>query len=317
MQENWIGKSDGANVRFALKVEGEGSEGEGRWLETFTTRVDTLSGVQYLALSHTHPLVVELAGKNADLAVYILECTAEAAAGADRDHTSHLPKRGFRLPGVYAESPLFPGTFDIPVYAAEYVLDGYGSGAVMGVPGHDLRDNAFFKTHFPQVSKVRVVIAPAAQPEQETNSTPPRDIYTSPGILTAEHNPPQLAGLTSSQAFTLLTEKLHLATPHSQYRLRDWLVSRQRYWGAPIPIIHCPSCGEVPVPDDQLPVELPTEVAFTGRGGSPLATGTWKEVDECPKCGGSGATRDTDTMDTFVDSSWYFIRFVDPKNGKE
>ncbi|KAF8462127.1 hypothetical protein BDZ91DRAFT_850726 [Kalaharituber pfeilii] len=310
MQENWIGKSEGAKVKFKLSVGGDGAE-----VETFTTRVDTLAGVQYIALAHAHPLVKKAAEQRPDLQQYLKESSAtEVPAGKDQGQgaaAAALPKRGFRIPGLMAANPLSPETFDIPVFAAEYVLDGYGSGAVMGVPGHDHRDNAFFKANFPEGSEVKVVIAP------EDGTPDDKGVYTGRGILTPLCGP-ALAGLTSSEAFHKLTTTMDIATPHAQYRLRDWLVSRQRYWGAPIPMIHCGKCGEVPVPENQLPVSLPADVDITGRGGSPLELaegGRWKET-ACPKCGGE-ATRDTDTMDTFVDSSWYFMRFVDAGNEDE
>ncbi|RPB19720.1 leucyl-tRNA synthetase [Terfezia boudieri ATCC MYA-4762] len=309
MQENWIGKSTGCRVRF--NVMSDAHEGKLEKMEVFTTRVDTLHGVHYLAISHSHPLVKQAAEKDEGLRQYLQECSEPSSSPLSS--LNDLPKRGYKILGLSASNPLSPGTFDIPIYAAEYVLDGYGSGAVMGVPGHDQRDYAFFKQHFPFWAVPKIVVMPTSD-EARVPSDP---VWTKKGILTPICGA-EFSQLTSEQAEEKIVKTLGLAERVSQYRLRDWLVSRQRYWGAPIPVIHCPSCGEVPVPEEELPVRLPEGVDISGKGGSPLATaegGEWAKC-RCPKCDGP-AKRDTDTMDTFVDSSWYFMRFVDPKNPQE
>ncbi|KAI5803995.1 leucyl-tRNA synthetase [Peziza echinospora] len=333
MQENWIGRSVGAKVRFKVRIndgEGGGVRMEEE-VEVFTTRVDTLAGVQYLALSTGHGLVKALKErKDVDdgLAEFIATTISEAEK-AKAAGSQVFPKNGFRLPGVFAENPLFPGAFNVPVFAAGYVLDGYGSGAVMGVPGHDSRDFAFFRENFPAGEEVRRVVVPDAGGKEEkdkrkkkdttTSAETETDIYTSPGILSHHTNPPSIAGLTTPAATKTLIEDLKIATPHTQYRLRDWLVSRQRYWGAPIPIIHCPSCGPVAVPEKDLPVELPPLPENTPDilSRSPLRE-LWDDMPvECPSCKHQDARRETDTMDTFVDSSWYFLRFPDAHNKDE
>ncbi|KAF8427550.1 leucyl-tRNA synthetase [Tirmania nivea] len=311
MQENWIGKSTGCRVKF--NIMNDTHEGGLEKVEVFTTRVDTLHGVHYLALSHSHPLVKQASENDEGLRQYLQESSEISTSTSLPANPNDLPKRGYKLQHLFASNPLSPRSFDTPVYTAEYVLDGYGSGAVMGVPGHDQRDYAFFKQHFPPGAEPKIVIMPTTGEAGAQMG----QVWTKKGILTSVCGA-EFSQLTSQQAEEKIVDELRLAERTAQYRLRDWLVSRQRYWGAPIPIIHCPSCGEVPVPEQELPVRLPEDVDISGKGGSPLATaegGEWAKC-RCPKCHGQ-AKRDTDTMDTFVDSSWYFMRFVDPHNPHE
>jgi leucyl-tRNA synthetase len=297
MQRNWIGRSSGVKVRFPVKVAEEE-----RRIEVFTTRADTLLGVQYLALSPAHPVVRRLVEEgNEELRKFVKEAVKNGAATAEAK-----PKRGFLLPGVKARNPLDPKAEGLPVFAAEYVLEGYGEGAVMGVPGHDTRDNAFWLENCPG-KDVKTVIRPLAPSKHENG------VFTAYGVLADSCG--EFAGLTSEDAQKAIIAKLgqEWAEESTQWRLRDWLVSRQRYWGTPIPIIHCDSCGAVPVPESDLPVTLPEDIIIHGRGGSPLAqVYDWVNTS-CPSCNGP-AQRDTDTMDTFVDSSWYWARFIDPQN---
>jgi len=299
MQKNWIGKSTGAKVRFPVKVENE----SGR-VEVFTTRLDTLPGVQYLALSTSHPIVAKLAGTNEELKRFVTEAKANLATTP----TDAKSKRGFLLSGIECMNPLLNEY--IPVYVAEYVLEGYGEGAVMGVPGHDTRDHAFWLENCPG-EQIRTVIESCTAPPSK-----PEDIFTGYGRLLDTTG--KYKGLTSAEAQKVFLEKLSLewAEESTQWRLRDWLVSRQRYWGTPIPIIHCTSCGPVPVPEKDLPVTLPEGISIRGRSGSPLANAEeWVNVP-CPSCS-APAKRDTDTMDTFIDSSWYWARYIDSQNPHE
>ncbi|KAA8895998.1 leucyl-tRNA synthetase [Sphaerosporella brunnea] len=290
MQKNWIGKSEGAKIKFQVS--------DAEVLEVFTTRPDTLPGVQYLALSTSHPIVKRCAENDEALREFIKSVS-------ERDQMAEKSKHGFPLHEVTARNPL--DGLEVPVWVAEYVLEGYGEGAVMGVPGHDTRDYAFWRHNFPG-QPIRTVIAPASSAQ-----APPEDeVFTGRGIVTEG----AFKGLTSAEATKALLAKEGWIERTTQWRLRDWLVSRQRYWGAPIPIIHCHSCGTVPVPEKDLPVMLPEGIEIHGRGGSPLAKATeWVNVP-CPSCG-SPAKRDTDTMDTFIDSSWYWARYIDPQNEVE
>ncbi|KAH7309966.1 hypothetical protein BKA65DRAFT_168458 [Rhexocercosporidium sp. MPI-PUGE-AT-0058] len=306
MQKNWLGKSTGARIKFPIVAYDQQTHAD---IEVFTTRPDTLFGVQYIALASTHPIVQALAKTDLELQAFL-------------DTIPALPqdsKVGYLLPHVRALNPLAyeESTPDatkasLPIYVAPYVLGDYGDGAVMGVPGHDTRDHSFWK-HNRYDDPVRLVIS---QSPDEATSVLKTGPFIHHGHLTKHSGP--YAGLTTSEAtkkiVTLLKSK-GLGSEAETWRLRDWLVSRQRYWGTPIPIIHCGSCGAVPVPDDQLPVELPPVDSHWAKGktGNPLEHAHDWVNTSCPKCGGA-AKRDTDTMDTFVDSSWYFMRFPDPKN---
>lgn len=314
MQRNWLGRSVGANIKFQIFRHGQDFGDES--VEVFTTRPDTLYGVQYLAISVNHPVTQKLAKENTSLATFI-------------ESTSSLPpgsKAGYLLPHLYARNPLSflrgspPFTHDdIPVYVAPYVLDGYGQGAVMGVPGHDKRDYSFWKQNCDEV--IRTVIEPPDikygildnDPEIENKSEP----FEEPGILSSSCG--DLAGLSSVNVSKKIIEDLrkvgHLASNAESWRLRDWLISRQRFWGTPIPIIHCNACGTVPVPIEELPVLLPDleDSSFEDKVGNPLETASDWVNTVCPSCR-RDAKRETDTMDTFMDSSWYFMRFGDFEN---
>ena len=296
MQRNWIGRSQGAHVHFAI-------EGRDEAVTVYTTRPDTLYGATFFVVAADSDLAAELAaGTEAEAEFNIYLDKVKASSEMDR-LDSGKEKTGVFL-HRYAINPV--NGEKIPVYAADYVLADYGTGAIMAVPAHDQRDLDFARTfNLP----VTVVV------ESETD---PRET----GIATADDGPHinsgPLDGLGKAEAIeamiTVLGER-GTGEPTTNYRLRDWLISRQRYWGTPIPIIHCEKCGEVAVPEDQLPVELPSTegLDLSPQGVSPLATATdWVNV-ACPMCGGP-ALRDTDTMDTFVDSSWYFLRYADPNN---
>ncbi|MGC2203437.1 MAG: leucine--tRNA ligase, partial [Stellaceae bacterium] len=290
MQENWIGRSEGARVFFKIAGRDEG-------IEVFTTRQDTLFGASFVALSPNHPLALRLAENDLELAAFIAECnrlgTSEAVIEA-------AEKRGFptRLEAVHP----FDENRRVPVYVANFVLMEYGTGAIFGCPAHDQRDLEFARKYGLPV--IPVVLPPGADPATFTIGD---DAYVEDGTL---FNSGFLDGLSVAGAKRAAGERLEQLGRGERsiaYRLRDWGVSRQRYWGCPIPLIHCPSCGIVPVPDEQLPVELPRDVTFD-RPGNPLDHHpTWKYVD-CPRCGGP-ACRETDTLDTFFDSSWYFLRY--------
>ena len=311
-QRNWLGKSTGARLTFPVSV----ATGKDVDIAVYTTRPDTLFGVQYLALSMSHPLVTRLAAHDSDLQAFINHQKATAAND----------KAGYLLKNVSARNPaadLIKGSELsplqlLPVFVAPYVLGDYGEGAVMGVPAHDERDLAFWKTHRPNAA-IPIVISPSR--DAEPISIPVHklpDAYTAKGILTSLCG--TYGNLQSEEAAERIVcdlQKLGAAEAVENWRLRDWLVSRQRYWGTPIPIVHCESCGAVPVKDEDLPVELPNlDESIKGTTGNPLdKLPQWVNVP-CPSCS-QPAKRDTDTMDTFVDSSWYFLRFPDAQNQLE
>lgn len=306
MQKNWLGKSTGAQVRFPVIAYDQWTHSD---IEVFTTRPDTLFGVQYIALASTHPIVQLLAKTDVELQSFIDTLPALPADS----------RVGYLLPHVRAINPLAyeEGTPDatknsLPIYVAPYVLGDYGNGAVMGVPGHDTRDHSFWK-HNRRHEPVRIVIASS---EDESTVALKNEPFIEEGYLTSHSG--SYAGLTSAQAsrkIIQLLESQNMGSATEVWRLRDWLVSRQRYWGTPIPIIHCNSCGPVAVPEEQLPVELPAVDTHwaKGKAGNPLEDAHDWINTTCPMCHGK-AKRDTDTMDTFVDSSWYFMRFIDSKN---
>jgi leucyl-tRNA synthetase len=309
MQRNWIGKSEGAKVTFPVTIDGQDSKEVN--LNVFTTRPDTLYGVEYLALSLDHSIVLKAAETDSALRTFL-------------DEASSLPadsKAGYRLNGITASHPLRKIDKEsphvqrnLPIFVAPYVLSDYGEGAVMGVPGHDTRDIMFFKENVNPES-IPIVIGESATsdalvPAQDAKA------YTQDGVLTSRCWKYQ--GLHSKEAAKQIVNDLKQvgqADFQETWRLRDWLISRQRYWGAPIPIIHCGDCGPVPVPAKDLPVRLPKIEGewLKGKKGNPLESSEEWLHTKCPSCGGS-ARRDTDTMDTFVDSSWYYLRFLDPKN---
>ncbi|MDJ0579833.1 leucine--tRNA ligase [Crocosphaera sp.] len=298
MQENWIGKSVGAYLEFPVKDSDEK-------IAVFTTRPDTVYGVTYVVLAPEHPLTpkVTVAQQKAAVDAFIEEVSNESEIERTAEDK---PKRGI-LTGGTAINP-FNGE-EIPILIADYVLYEYGTGAVMGVPAHDTRD---FKFATEKQLPIKVVIV--AENSEDSNPTL-TEAYTEPGIMV---NSGDFDGMPSTEGKTAIidyAEKQGYGKARIQYRLRDWLISRQRYWGCPIPVVHCPSCGTVPVPDTDLPVKLPENVEFTGRGSSPLAKmDDWINVP-CPSCG-EPAKRETDTMDTFIDSSWYYLRYTDAINNE-
>lgn len=301
MQANWIGKSTGAYLEFPI-VGNDALAGEK--IAVFTTRPDTVYGVTYVVLAPEHPLTAQVT--TAERAAAIASFVEEIGRESEIERTAEdKPKRGIPTGGM-ALNP-FTGE-EIPIWIADYVLYEYGTGAVMGVPTHDRRDFQFARQNG---LPLRMVIVPdgTAIAANET----PEDAYTEAGVLV---NSGEFDGLPSGEAkekIVAYAEAQGYGKARVQYRLRDWLISRQRYWGVPIPVIHCPDCGPVPVPADQLPVTLPETVEFSGRGPSPLAKLTdWVNVP-CPSCG-TPAKRETDTMDTFIDSSWYYLRYPDANN---
>ncbi|MEH2170738.1 MAG: leucine--tRNA ligase [Nostoc sp.] len=315
MQANWIGKSTGAYLEFPIL-------GIDEKIGVYTTRPDTVYGVSYLVLAPEHPLTKRVTTKEQQAAVEAF--IKEVSHQSELERTSEdKPKRGIPTGGK-AINP-FTGE-EVPIWIADYVLYEYGTGAVMGVPAHDVRDFKFAKNYdlpidFVIVSPDDVAgfdLTPTSEIDEVTQliQIEYNQAYTEPGILI---NSGAFTGMTSTdakQAIIEYAQQQGFGKVRVQYRLRDWLISRQRYWGAPIPVIHCPNCGIVPVPAKDLPVELPEEVEFTGRGGSPLTQlSSWVNVP-CPTCG-TPAKRETDTMDTFIDSSWYYLRFPDAKNEQQ
>ncbi|MBK9051543.1 MAG: leucine--tRNA ligase [Chloroflexi bacterium] len=303
MQRNWIGRSEGFELVFRVEKSGFSEEPDFWEIPVYTTRLDTLFGVTFLVLAPEHPLVKELITPEQAAAANPIISAAQTMTEVDRLSTIRQKTGAFT--GSYATHPITGQP--IPIWISDYVLMGYGTGAVMGVPGHDQRDYAFAQTfNLPIIE----VITPNGQPQ--TDATPYR-CFTEPGILI---NSGSYSGLTTAEAIQAMATELEpqgWARPQVKYKLRDWLISRQRYWGAPIPIIHCPACGPVAVPEEQLPVRLPdlADFAPTGDGRSPLArVREWVEV-KCPVCG-RDAERETDTMDGFACSSWYFLRFPNP-----
>ena len=306
MQANWIGRSTGTRVLFPLMPLGHGESTA--VVDVFTTRPDTLFGVTYMVLAPEHPLVDSLTqpGQQATVAAFRDEM---ARTSATERTAEDRPKRGVPL-GAHVRHPLSGAP--VPVWIADYVLLDYGSGAVMGVPAHDSRDFDFARRHGLPIT---VVITPDGQ-DPPGGEEGLEEAFCDDGVLV---NSGAFNGLPSRLAKARITAALaaqQLGEEKTVYRLRDWLVSRQRYWGCPIPIIHCPDCGAVPVPQDQLPVELPRDLPLAGKGGNPLAKAkAWLEV-KCPVCGGP-AHRETDTMDTFMCSSWYFLRYADATNAQQ
>src|SRR4051794_12013849 len=310
MQRNWIGRSEGMMIRFALDPqsfpEGGARSGEGE-LNIFTTRHDTLFGAKFMAIAPDHPLAVAAAANNQKLAEFIAEAKRHGTAQEIIDTQEKL---GFDT-GVKAVHP-FDENWKLPVYVANFVLMEYGTGAIFGCPAHDQRDLDFVNKY--ALGNTPVVCPPDADPKSFVIT----DVaYDGDGRMI---NSRFLDGMTIDEAKEEVAKRLESARRGSapvgerkvNFRLRDWGISRQRYWGCPIPVIHCNECGVVPVPDEDLPVTLPEDVSFDRPGNALDHHPGWKHV-ACPQCGGR-AQRDTDTMDTFVDSSWYFARFTDPWN---
>ena len=304
MQRNWIGKSRGMTVRFQVAADSrEGlPESHREFVQVYTTRPDTLMGATYVAVAAEHPLAAAAAEKQSALQAFIAECKAGSVAEADM---ATMEKKGMPT-GRFVINPLNGERLE--VWVANYVLWGYGDGAVMAVPAHDERDFAFAKQyHLP----IKQVISVDGQPFDAAQW---QDWYADKenGVLV---NSDEFNGLNFQAAFDAIAAKLQAASagePKTQYRLRDWGISRQRYWGCPVPIIHCDTCGDVPVPEQDLPVVLPENVVPDGAG-SPLAKMPEFYETKCPKCGGA-AKRETDTMDTFVESSWYQFRYMSPRD---
>jgi leucyl-tRNA synthetase len=299
MQANWIGKSTGAQVTFKTEADDD--------IVVFTTRPDTLWGASFMVLSPEHPLVEKLT--TPEQAEAIKQYQEAAAAKSDLDRTAEGQEKTGVWTGSYAINPV--NDQRIPIWIADYVLMDYGTGAIMAVPAHDQRDFEFAKKFD---LPIKVVVQPADQTLDAATMT---EAYPGEGVMA---NSGELDGAPagkgkgqSVESAIAFLEAKQKGKGTSNYRLRDWLISRQRYWGAPIPIIHCPNCGAVPVPESDLPVALPEDVEFSGKGGSPLTQlESWLNV-ACPSCG-TPAKRETDTMDTFIDSSWYFLRYPDANN---
>ena len=305
MQRNWIGRSEGLLIRFALDAKtSPNNESE---VEVFTTRPDTLFGAKFIAIAPDHPLATEAAKNNPKLTDFIADCKRRGTAQADIDTAE---KMGFDT-GIKAAHPLDP-SWMLPVYVANFVLMEYGTGAIFGCPAHDQRDLDFVNKY--KLGNTPVVCPPDVDPKSFVITD---TAYDGDGVMI---NSRFLDGMTIDKAKEEVAKRLETTTLGNRavaqrrvnFRLRDWGISRQRYWGCPIPIIHCPKCDVVAVPDKDLPVVLPDDVTFDKPGNALDHHPTWKHVT-CPQCGGK-AQRETDTMDTFVDSSWYFARFTDPWN---
>lgn len=294
-QKNWIGKSEGALVKFPLETKLKDFE----YLEIFTTRIDTIFGVSFMAIAPEHPLAKEVSKENQAVKDFLEKMSHIST----RERGTASVKEGV-FTGLYAINPA--NGKKIPIYVANYILFEYGTGAIMAVPAHDQRDFDFAKAY-------NLDIIPVVKPQNDNHDFNEK-AYEEKGILI---NSGDFDGLSSDEAKSKILEFLkakNLATKKISYKIKDWNVSRQRYWGTPIPMIHCQNCGIVPVPYEDLPVLLPKDVNFTGYG-NPLEQSESFLNTTCPKCGAK-ARRETDTMDTFFDSSWYFLRFTDPKNDK-
>ncbi len=301
MQKNWIGRSEGTMIRFPVPATGDE-------IEVFTTRPDTVFGATYMVLAPEHPLVeefMELSRREEELQDFIEQVSQQE----EQERTSPESEKIGIDTGVKALNPL--SGEEIPIFIANYVLMGYGTGAIMAVPAHDQRDYDFAVKYDIQV---RQVIEPEGDEDWDVKARD--EAYEEYGVLI---NSDKYSGMDSAAAFDKIARDLEeggLGQRETNFRLRDWLISRQRYWGAPIPVVYCEDCGIVPVPEEELPVELPEKVDLTHGGESPL-----KKVEDfvrtdCPECGGQ-ARRETDTMDTFVDSSWYFLRYTDADNEEQ
>lgn len=299
MQNNWIGRSVGVEAMFKTEA--------GEDLPVFTTRVDTIFGVTYMVLAPEHPMVEKLT-KGTEYEAPVAEFVKKVQQLSNIDRTSgNLEKEGMFI-GAYAVNPV--NGQKVPIWITNYVLMDYGTGAVMGVPSHDERDFDF--AHKYNLPIIRVI---AEDAEQDINA-PMEAAFVDVGVLV---NSGEFDGLRNKpegiEAIADMLEAKGLGKRVVNYRLRDWLISRQRYWGAPIPMVYCDKCGMQPVPEDELPVMLPTDVEFLPFGESPLKTSPTFAEATCPCCGGK-ATREMDTMDTFMCSSWYFVRYTDPKNAE-
>ncbi|MPY86610.1 MAG: leucine--tRNA ligase [Luteitalea sp.] len=304
MQRNWVGRSEGVQARFPIcDLQGRATE---RAIEVFTTRIDTICGATFVVLAPEHELVEQFAAESPEARTFRAQADRFRTQDRIARLSGEIEKEGFDT-GRTAMNP-FTGQA-VPIWVANFVIGGYGTGAIMAVPAHDQRDFEFARKY--DVPIKIVVQPPGDDPLTAETMT---EAYTAPGVMVDSG---EFTGLDSEVAWTRMAERAEargIGQRDVQFRLKDWGISRQRYWGTPIPIVHCPACGLVPVPDEELPVVLPQVVEFTGRGDSPLAQNPEFVNVKCPACGGDAA-RETDTMDTFVDSSWYFYRFCDPHNG--
>jgi leucyl-tRNA synthetase len=300
MQRNWIGRSTGAEVDFEIK-------GFDEKLRIFTTRPDTLFGVTYMVLAPEHPYVKALTdGTEYEAGVAAFMDKLGRLSDIDRNSTT-LEKEGLFI-GLYAVNPM--NGKEVPIYIANYVLMDYGTGAIMAVPAHDARDFDF-------AVKYGLEIIPVVDPgDPDLDLTDLTEAFVAEGTMVNSGGFDGMGNREGMDAISAHIEERGTGKRTTTFRLRDWLISRQRYWGTPIPMIYCETCGWVPEKEENLPVMLPTDVEFTGKGESPLTTSKSFRATECPVCGGA-AEREIDTMDTFLDSSWYFLRFTDARNGDE
>ena len=299
MQTNWIGRSEGAEVKFKI-------DGRDDYLTVYTTRPDTIFGVSYMVIAPEHPIVDELI-KGSETEAECREFIKKVQSQSEIVRSATDTEKEGVFTGTYLIHP-FTGD-KIPLYLANYVFLDYGTGIVMGVAAHDQRDFDFAKKYN---LPIKIVIQPEGQNMKSEDMT---EAFAAEGIM---ENSGQFDGMNNKDALKAIIEYLEengIGERKVNFRLRDWLISRQRYWGAPIPVVYCPHCGEVLVPEEQLPVLLPQNVKFTGQGQSPLSECEEFVNTTCPKCG-APAKRETDTMDTFVCSSWYFLRYCDPHNDK-
>ncbi|MAI06083.1 MAG: leucine--tRNA ligase [Alphaproteobacteria bacterium TMED87] len=304
MQSNWIGKSEGAFIRWNIKSQ-NGKESFG-YIETYSTRPDTIFGASFCAIAPNHHLSIKLAKGNVELTKFIDECNS---LGISQESIDKAEKKGFDT-GLFAFHP-FNSKIRVPLFIANFVLMDYGSGAIFGCPAHDQRDMDFaVKYNLP----IKCVCMPLSSSQDifENEMISKRKAYDGPGIMI---NSDFLNGFNANEAKKAVVqklEKINAGKKHTQFRLRDWGISRQRYWGCPIPIVHCGHCGEVPVNEEDLPIVLPKDVNFDTTGNPLDLNNNWKKTS-CPKCK-KEANRETDTFDTFFESSWYFARFCDSKN---
>ena len=300
MQRNWIGRSEGAEARF--KIEGFDKE-----LEIFTTRPDTIYGTTFMVLAPEHPFVKELV-EGTEYEKAVDEYLDKVQHMSEIERTSTTAEKTGVFIGRYCINPV--NGAKVPIFISDYVLMGYGTGAIMGVPAHDQRDFDFAKKFDLEI----IPVVDPQNPEIDVNNL--KEAFAAEGKMI---NSGEFDGMDNQEAIEKVTAKLEkegLGKKTVNYKLRDWLISRQRYWGTPIPMIYCDDCGWVPEKEENLPVMLPTDVEFTGKGESPLTTSKVFAEVTCPKCG-KKARREMDTMDTFLDSSWYFLRYCDANNDKE
>lgn len=307
MQKHWIGESNGCELKFPVNSDSLNLKLPVDFLNVFTTRVETIFSVQYLALSFDHPISQMFINLDPNLKKFIDKFNKQG-------EESEKSKEGYQLKNIFVTNPL-DANIKLPVFIAPYVISSYGSGAVMGCPAHDLRDFEFWLKNMGEDSAIIYTVEPNKNNEFEFKEGEPFTLKDGKMNINSKF----LQGLSTKDAREKVINELKLiqmGDHKTNFRIRDWLISRQRYWGAPIPIIHCDSCGIVPVPDKDLPVKLPHVDKLLGKGGSPLSQIEEFVNCECPKCH-KPAKRDTDTMDTFMDSSWYVFRYLDSKNDKE